>query len=219
MSEFNTYGHLVDKNSIVYDIGAHIGEMSVQFANNGAKVYAFEPSENNFGILKNNCLGLNIECFQLALHNREYECVTRFKDCRTDYIDENGIKLDTEQNIKYILIEDFINKNNLLPPTFMKIDVEGMESLVLHSFNKIFTEYRPIIYLEIHAQAKDLDNQNYKDNPHWVWVEDGGYDFNKLKEYNYSIIDNNNIKDINEDFNPQPGTHRGIILCPNEKIK
>lgn len=216
MSEFNFYQQYIKPNIVAYDIGAHIGEISVQLKNCGADVYAFEPSPNNFPILKSNCEHLGIKCYDVALHESSYECFTRFKDCKTDY-KEDGVTLDTVQYIKYVNLEEFIKENNIPLPNFIKLDVEGMESIVLKTFEFLFNSSRPIIYAEIHAQPKNMNNQNYPDNPHWAWPEDGGFDFNKLKDFNYSMLDphTNTFIDKNFNYNPVEKTHQGFLLIPN----
>lgn len=214
MNEFDLYKNYINKGSVAYDIGAHIGQIAVQMFQKEAIVYAFEPSPNNFPILKSNCERLGIQCFDVALHEKNYSCLTQFKDCRTDYTDSNGRKNDTIQQIHYVLLEDYIKANNLQLPDFIKLDIEGMESLVLKTFKFLFEGKRPVIYVEIHAQSKSLDNQNYPDNPHWVWPEDGGFDFNELKKYNYQIIVNNKHLDVHEDWNPKENSHSNMILIP-----
>jgi hypothetical protein len=89
-----------------------------------------------------------------------------------------------------------------------------MESLVLKTFNFLFESSRPIIYVEIHAQSKALDNQNYPDNPHWVWPEDGGFNFNELKNFKYNILIDNKVLNKKEDWNPKAGSHSNMILLP-----
>ena len=90
-----------------------------------------------------------------------------------------------------------------------------MESIILKTFDFLFEKIRPIIYVEIHAAPKGNTIQNYSDNPHWKWPEEGGFDFNKLKEFNYKIILNNNIEiNKNLDYNPQEGSHIGYTLIP-----
>jgi len=214
MNEFDLYKKYIKPGSVAYDIGAHIGIIAIQMKMAGADVYAFEPSPNNFPYLKTNSLRANIKCFDIAVHEKTYQCFTEFKDCRTDYIDSTGKKTDTIQHIKYYVLEDFIKENNLPMPNFIKLDIEGMESLVLKTFKFLFETVRPTIYVEIHAQSKTLDNQNYADNPHWVWPEDGGFDFNSLKDFGYKIIINDKILDSSTDWNPIPMTHSNMILIP-----
>lgn len=219
MNEFDVYDKYFDiKNKVVYDIGAHIGQMSLYFINKGAKeVIAFEPSLNNWLLLKSNVMGIdNIKTYQYALGEKNYSCFTQFKDCRTDYIDNNGQKQDTEQEIHYVILEDFIKENNLSLPNMMKIDIEGSESYVLNTFSYIFKIYRPSIYLEVHVQQKEFKNQNYENNRHWIYPSDGGFNFNKLKDFNYSVrLLDEKLLNLEEDWNPKPGTHSAYILTPN----
>ena len=89
-----------------------------------------------------------------------------------------------------------------------------MESIVLKTFKFLFESCRPTIYVEIHAQSKALDNQNYENNPHWVWPEDGGFNFNELKKFNYNILIDGKTLNKEEDWNPIPGSHSNMILLP-----
>ena len=214
MNEFDLYKKYIKPGSVAYDIGAHIGVIAIQMKMAGAEVYAFEPSPNNFPYLNINCSKFNIKCFDVAVHEKTYQCLTQFKDCRTDYIDSSGKKMDSVQHIKYYLLEDFIKEKSLPPPNFIKLDIEGMESIVLKTFKFLFESCRPTIYVEIHAQSKTLDNQNYENNPHWVWPEDGGFNFNDLKRFNYNILIDEKILNKEENWNPNPGSHSNMILLP-----
>lgn len=214
MNEFDLYKKYINPGSVAYDIGAHIGVIAIQMKMTGAEVYAFEPSPNNFPYLNINCSKFNIKCFDVAVHEKTYQCLTQFKDCRTDYIDSSGKKMDSVQHIKYYLLEDFIKEKSLPPPNFIKLDIEGMESIVLKTFKFLFESCRPTIYVEIHAQSKTLDNQNYENNPHWVWPEDGGFNFNDLKRFNYNILIDEKILNKEENWNPNPGSHSNMILLP-----
>lgn len=215
------YKKFLPKDAIVYDIGAHIGEISKVFIDYGAKhVYAFEPSDNNFSLLLNNTKHLsNITCFKLALHSDNYRCKTPFKDCRTDYVDGNGNRVDTEQNIEYINLKDFIQKENIPQPDYIKLDIEGgMESIVLNTFTFLWNQQRPTVYVEIHAAPRSQTAQRYKDNPHWTWPEDGGFNFNDFKKYDYTIIHKNKALSVNNDYNPFEGMHDEYVLIPTEKM-
>lgn len=207
------YCNFVKKDDVVYDIGAHVGSVSVRFAKIGVKkVYAFEPSVTNFIDLKKNTSSFtNIECYNLALNDHEYSCKTKFKDCRTDR------ERDSEQDISYVVLEDLIKKERIELPDFVKMDIEGMESIVLKTFDFLFKQKRPIVFVELHVAPKN-EPQRYKDNPHWATPEDGGFDFNTLKQHDYIIIDRSLIAYPElVDWNPTPILHKGVILIPKEK--
>jgi len=216
MNDFQIYDKYVKPDSIVYDIGAFIGEHANYFAKLGAKpVYAFEPSNNNFDELAENTKkNLSVYCYKVALHTKSYECITRFRDC-TD--SRKPVPQDGEQPIKYVILRDFIDENNLLLPDFVKIDIEGMESMLLNTFDFLFTSSRPIIFVEVHVAPRGIEPQNYKDNPHWLYPDEGGFDFNDLKKHDYIMLDNNG-NEIMGDYNPVPKTHTGRILIPKEKL-
>ena len=93
-----------------------------------------------------------------------------------------------------------------------------MESIVLKTCDFLFNEKRPTFYVEIHVASKN-DPQSYDDCPHWQSPEDGGFDFNNLKNFNYKIMHQDfGILDTSIDWNPKPVQHKGLILIPNENI-
>lgn len=210
--ENHCYDNFIKKNDIVYDIGAHVGEMALNFLNKGAaKVLAFEPSKKNFIELKKNTEGLNVECYDVAFHDKQYECLTRFKDCRRD---TSG---DEEQHIKYVQLDNFIISNNLDLPQFVKIDIEGMEGIIYNNIELLLTSSRPLIFTEFHVPARGNTSQDYKDNPHWKYPDEGGYDFNNLKNHKYGFLDSNLSLFKDGDYNPSPG-HFQRLFIPLEKI-
>lgn len=209
------YSKFINKNDIVYDIGAHIGEKSILFNKIGAKkIYAFEPVKYNYNILCNNTKEFNnIININYALHNIEYSCVTKFRHCN------NFIHAQENITIEYKTIQTIINQYNMELPNFIKIDIEGMESIVLTTFDFLFTGIRPIIYIELHVADKN-EPQRYENNPHWITPDEGGFDFNILKDNRYLIIDQSRaLYDIATNWNPLPILHKGIILIPEEKYK
>jgi len=215
MIEEYSYLNFIKSGDVIYDIGAHIGERSIFFASKSGvkKVYAFEPVPFNFVELQNNVKQFNnIEILNIALHEKEYSCVTKFRHCNQLHPG------DIEENIQYKILKNVIEENNLELPNFIKFDIEGMESIVLKTCNFLFENSRPIFYVEIHAAPKN-EPQAYEDCPHWKTPEDGGFDFNILKQFKYKIIDQNlTFLKENENWNPIPVQHKGIILIPEEKF-
>lgn len=210
--EEHCYNNFVKNGDIAYDIGAHIGSVSNRLISVGAsKVLAFEPCQANFIDLKNNTKEKNVECYNIAFHDKEYTCKTKFRDCR------QGVPLDMEQEIKYVKFDNFILSNNLDLPQFVKIDIEGMESLIYKNMEFLFTSSRPVIFTEFHVPEAGNTAQDYEDNPHWRWPAEGGYNFNNLRDNNYSFIDKTLKLTTDGEYNPTSG-HFGRIFIPNEKI-
>lgn len=211
MTEFEIYRDHVKPGDVVYDIGAHVGELTENFADKARLVYAFEPSPLNFPKLAKKMKSRpNVKCFNLALHDRGYSIKTRFKDC------SNG-QADALQHIHYVRIEEFVAWYNAELPNFVKMDIEGMEAIVLKTFDRlIFKESRPILYVEIHAKPRASQVQVYEHNPHFLHVDEGGFDFNKLKDYDYdfyTVVDGRQEK-VTGDYNPSEGFHGGSLMIP-----
>ena len=204
-----SYEKYLNRGDVVYDIGAHVGEMTTIFVNGGAKVvYAFEPSPFNINKLIAKTKNLDkVKVFDVALHEVKYDCSTKFKDC----------SVGSEQNIKYVILEDFVKENSLEMPDFIKMDIEGMESIVLKTMDFIFqSPKRPKMYLEMHPAPRLNRPHDYADNPHWKYVGNGGYDFNRLKDFGYVLIDESFNVLRKEDFNPPEGKHCGVAIIPEE---
>ena len=217
MSEKDLFSKYVKPGDVVFDIGANVGLTVRAFLELGAgQVYAFEPSPNNFDDLVNNCKGEKVVCLQVALHEREYTCVTPFKDCRTDYTDHRGKKMDSAQTINYRTLKSVCDEQNLVLPDIVKLDVEGMESLVMKTFDFLLKSRRAILFVEIHAQPRSLDNQDYADNPHYRYPDEGGYDFNRLKNLGYIIerTDGTLFSPL-EDWNFPEATHEMFVFKPS----
>lgn len=203
---------------IVYDVGGYVGTHSVLFTLAGAQVYSFEPSPYNFPRCVRNCAPFKqIKIFNVAFHEKEYDVTTRFKDCNNPTADNN----DKEQFIRYKILPKFIQDNNLPIPDFIKLDIEGMETLVFKTLEPLINE-KTIIYTERHLKKdNETGTGNYKDNPNWLFPEEGGYDFNELKKYHthelYNLTNKCVLKKlINEDINQ---IDQSLVIIPKNRIK
>lgn len=160
---------------VVYDIGSHIGYHSLAFATYvgpRGHVYSFEPNPANIErtqeVLElNHDRDLNITPLNLALSNK----VGTIEFLSTSNV-ENGTStggfIETAKTIwpKHVFVEktgftsslvqtdtidNLVKNKKILPPDFMKIDVEGAEQLVLAGAGKTITKHHPIIIVEFHS--------------------------------------------------------------------
>jgi FkbM family methyltransferase len=140
-------------NFIFWDIGANIGLYSIynSLKNKNSNTICFEPSTSNLRILSRNIsinnLGNNIKIFPIPLTNKENKFLTMNEN---EFIEGGALNTFGENfnfegkkftsNHKYQLFGTSINyllKNNLLAePDYIKIDVDGIEHLILESANK-----------------------------------------------------------------------------------
>ena len=187
-----------NKNIIFWDIGANVGLYSIYAAIkfNNIKVYSFEPSTSNLRVLSRN-ISINnlynkilINQFPLTNTNKGHQLMmeSNFSEGGALHsygknINYEGKKLDVKNN--YMLFGFSINyliKNlNFEIPDYLKIDVDGLEHLILEGGNQFLNDEKiKSISIEI--------NENYQEQ------------LNKVKDlmhsFNYKFKKKNQTKFI-----------------------
>lgn len=202
--DFKFISKLTFPGTVAYDIGAYIGTFSISLALLGLEVHAFEGAPNNYNRLKKNCKPFRqiyLHDIALSNENNEYQNI-EFNDC-TD-------NKDIKQNIKYVILDEYIQKNNLSLPAFVKMDIEGMESIVLNTSKILLEKARPVWMIEFHPNNKI----KYKNYPGFKSVDEGGFDFNTFFRLDYMLINKqfNEVKNI-------PNNDTILFFIPKEKIR
>jgi len=177
------YQKFLNNGDVVYDLGAFKGVLSVAFAKLGYDVYAVEGSPRNVEDLKLNTQDYkNVKIIQFALNDKNEDYIqTRFNDC---------LGLDHPlQLISYRTLPSLIKENKLPNPKFIKMDIEGMESVVLNKCDELIEKIRPIWQLSLHDTFEHGVLCVYDNYPGFKKVSQGGFDFNKFIEHNYKVYD------------------------------
>lgn len=195
---------LLEKGSIVYDLGAYIGTFSIPLAIEGMEVHSFEGFPDNFNRCKKNCEPFNVTNYLCAVSDKTYTVESKFNDCT------NGQPQVRE--INYYHFDDYVTTHSIPPPDLVKVDIEGMETLALHGMKNLLENVRPIWSLGYHFKFYS-EVEGY---PGWVDVEDGGFDFNRFHELGYLIFDEQGRRCSPSIFDERWGE---FILIPEEKIK
>ena len=160
-------------NFIFWDVGANIGLYSIYntLKNTNSKTICFEPSTSNLRVLSRNIsinnLENSIKIFSIPLTNKENTFLTMNEG---DFI-EGGALNSFGENFnfegqkfisknKYQLFGTTINyllKNNLLEvPDYIKIDVDGIEHLILEGASE-YLENKKIKSLSIEINENFMD--------------------------------------------------------------
>lgn len=152
----------LDINRDVIDVGANVGFYSVLFANvikNERKVLAIEPIRDMINLLRRNIKLNNLEgkiiVFEGAVSNTESTASIKVCPGKEEYSTLGSWShpsiLQNEYFIETVKVSTLDNlvKIYFLNPGFIKIDVEGMEHLVLDGAKNILTVYRPIVVSEL----------------------------------------------------------------------
>ncbi len=187
---------------IFWDIGANIGLYSIynSLKNKNATTISFEPSTSNLRVLSRNIyinnLDKNIKIFSLPLTNK----LNSFLTMNEGHFIEGGALNSFGENynfngdkfkskMKYQLFGTTINyliENNILDlPDYIKIDVDGIEHLILEGGNK-FLKNKKIKSLSIEI------NENFKEQYEKVLniMNDNGYEI-LHKKHNKDMFKSN----------------------------
>lgn len=178
---------------ILYDIGSCIGIYAIHAANNCRFVYAFEPDPGfQKRIARNIQLNRikNMTTLPLAISDKVGE-VTLY----TDGVDGRSPSLENlgQKNIVQVQcnsLDKLIDEKHLLPPTVIKMDIEGAEFLALNGARDLLhSKHRPrLIFLEVHP--KFLEQFGYSSLGLEEFLEQCGYRVKRktLRDTQYHVI-------------------------------
>lgn len=168
---------LIRPGDKVFDIGAYVGLISIHFAELGAEVHAFEGSERNISRLEKLVRPFpNIKIHGVALSDESTERVARFNDC-----------VDREhppQRVRFVRYDDYAAEAELPNPNFVKMDIEGMETVALKCMSELIWEIRPRWQIEFHGGI----SFKYEGYPGYIPPEKGGFDFSDFERAGYRML-------------------------------
>jgi|SRR3989344_4100535 len=150
--ELDLLGQVVRPGDVVVDVGAYIGTHSIFFAKkvmNRGWVYAIEPQRLVFNML----------CGNIALNGiLNVKAIYAAAGSATGIITVPLLDPNTEQNFGAVQISKYdvgdvvdqicIDDLSLDKCDLIKIDVEGMERLVVKGAEKTINRFRPIVFVE-----------------------------------------------------------------------
>lgn len=177
---------LVQKDWVVYDVGANIGFFTLLFSKlvgDKGKVFSFEPLPSNLERLNENislnALELDVKVFPLAVVDESKNVTFLISKSRAmgkvvgSTGRENGHLYVEKMEVTGISLDDFIFKQNNPPPQVIKMDIEGGEVLAICGMTKLLETIKPLLFLELHGEnaAREV----------WKTLEALGYHFHELK--------------------------------------
>ncbi len=175
----NEVGFNLSKATIV-DIGANIGNHSIQFSRKFKKVFSFEPNPRVYEILVSNTKRIsNIETYNLGIGRNS--AVLKLKENWMNMGGSSATMNVVSDSIVDIEISTLDSMVNLLGKVdVIKIDVEGMELDVLLGATEIISKNHPIICLE--QDISEFKNE-FNETASLDFLRSLGYRFYVQKTY------------------------------------
>lgn len=147
--EIELLKNFINKEFIVYDVGANIGYHTLAFSKLAKYVYAFEPNTKHYKLLESNTKTLdNVKLYKNIVSDNTGSKHVQDFDINVPgnygelYVDKSGELVDC------IKIDDL---DDIYGPDLLKIDVEGHELQVLRGAIDTIKEFNPIIFYEAHG--------------------------------------------------------------------
>ena len=213
----------LQKDAIIFDIGANVGTFLYQFENklNHKNIYAFEPNKKLNKRLKRLFTSMNISSVALSDENTTAEfkvpiikgkMVASRGTLNTSYKEKNEEHSYTE-TVKVVKLDDWIIKQNIKKIDFIKIDVEGNEMKTLFGGKNTILKFKPILMVEM--------EQRHHDQPIWSEiseVENWGFNAHYLNRKSFTLeklTEETLLKNISDEKNKTEYINN-IIFTPKQ---
>ena len=215
----------IKKNTVILDIGAHIGESVKTFRKfYQNKIYCFEPNRRSFYNLKKNLRYYkNLKFHNHGISSKKFSWLytPKYKKYFIDMLSSSNLR-NAKLNLKRINIKDkdiiFVKEKLLFKKSLhikekisiIKIDVEGAEYDVLISLKKLIEKHSPIIFVEYHEKS-------FKK----IFVKFKNYRFFYYIHSRKELVQFKNLKEIPNIFKLLSRDNRALnlILIPKSKNK
>lgn len=138
-------------NEIYMDLGAFNGDTVIEFLNHVSsyrKIYTAEPDKKNFKKLENNTRHIeNIRHFNCCISDCCGEILFSSDGGRNGNADKNGTPVTSKT------VDSILNGNEV---TFIKFDVEGLESKAIEGAKQTIERYKPKMIVSCYHRSPDI---------------------------------------------------------------
>ncbi len=157
---------LLFPSQVFLDVGAHIGYYTLlasRLIGSGGKVFAIDPSPDTVNRLRehvmfNGCQ--NVQVLEVAAASRdEAQQLIEYAASTLNRVEmgKGEIPLPHEswsprsqRSVAGRTLDSLLEDNQISPPNFVKIDVEGLEVEVVEGMGKMLDEHKPKLLIEFH---------------------------------------------------------------------
>lgn len=194
--------HLAKKKYLIFDVGGNEGQYSTAIYNNFDKntvsVHTFEPSKNNFLILKENTkefdnivlnnFGLSNEITSATLYSTEVN--SGLSSLYKRDLSQFNIELNSSETVELDTLDNYCRKNSIKEIDLLKIDIEGNEMKALIGSQKMLKK-KKINSIQIEFGGTNIDSKTFlrdfwdllhKDYKMYRIMKNGLYEVTEYKE-------------------------------------
>jgi FkbM family methyltransferase len=145
------------RNLTIVDVGANIGITVQNFAGHAKQLYAIEPAKDNYEVLVKNIEfngWNNVKPIKAAIAEKDGEMELSLNPLNTTthslFLKHTNHK---SEKVRTITFETLFKENNIEKADFVKLDIEGYETMVLlgEDFKKMSSKIN-MIEVEFHGQ-------------------------------------------------------------------
>lgn len=212
-NEIGLWAQLAANRKTIVDVGCHVGYYSLvaaKAAPSDARIYSFEPVQQNFEMAKEN-IALNnyrnIFLYQTALSNTNGVLTINVGEDENrgmSSINFHDHLSGKKEEVKTQTLDSFCNEQAIQQVDLIKIDVEGSEYYVLQGMKATLEQNRPVVLIEILEQTLTAQQVEVSEVYHF---------FNEQKYKPYSITQPNELQSIS-----RPVAMEGLVcFWPAEK--
>lgn len=148
-------GKLITPESVVYDVGAFIGDHTAFYASRAKRVVAFEPTEDAYTCLdKNTVMYENVTLLQYSVGDGAavQRKLSHDQNRGARYVRES-VK-PSDDAVFTARLDEICGMTSDLPiPDLIKLDIEGWEVRALRGATKTILEHHPTLVLEVNRGA------------------------------------------------------------------
>jgi len=146
----------VSPGQIVYDIGANIGYVTLSLAKlvgPHGRVFAFEPAPKNIESLRRTLEAnrlTTVKLLEAAASNTSGDAIIRMTEnlSTPSLVWHRKNPASKELITKTVVIDHLVEAGESPRPSFVKIDVEGAEGLVLRGMRNTILAANPVLFIE-----------------------------------------------------------------------
>lgn len=168
MQLMSVAGRFVTRGSTVWDIGSNVGVFAIAAAHAAgpsSRILAVEPDPFLAHLLQrtlwhgdNHDLQVSVLCQAIANSNGLSRFVIAERGRSTNALEQSrgGTRSGGARLTQYVPTTTLDSiRPHFGSPNFIKVDVEGAESLVLEGAEQILAECRPVLYVEVGSEQRD----------------------------------------------------------------